>query len=113
MKKIIFTCGLIGMLILINSFTNSETSHELLTVKVTEKYYFSARHVTGSGIVVSEPGQEATEITALGELPTDNLQNQGIINKALNRITLKGWKLQSQSFGSNDIEQVTLYTFTK
>lgn len=113
MKKTIILFAAIAAISVLVAFTNSENQQEILSVRVTEKFAMSGT-MWKSELIVIEPNREAIVKTELGSLPKENISNLSLINKTLNEISAKGWKLQGISTSSSDSQQlVTLYTFVR
>lgn len=113
MKTIAAIISTILLVILIVSFKPSDSSLEILTVRVSEKVQMSGV-IWESEIIIAEPNQETKRISELGKLPKDNFSNLTTINNTLNQITAKGWKLNGVTSAAFDIQElVTIYTFTK
>ena len=111
MKNFTILTMITAVIIIASSFSNTEASQQILTMRVSEGFA-----LTGGEILIAEPNEPVKDYGDLGSNRDNNLMT---INKCLNLITSKGWKLGAVSCSSigsavnNVTPLVTIYTFTK
>ena len=110
--KIMTVVGVIAIASLLLAFVTTSPENEgnekILSVRVFESQGFSFM------VIVDENGkQETVELAKLVAKKDPQISNIVLINKALNDIGTKGYKLVAQS-GGNDVYCITTtYTFVK
>jgi len=106
-KKITLVVGLIIATLLVLAFVNKPAEQSILTMRVVE-----ATAGTNSSIsIVDENGK--LEKIELGKPTKDISVNMVKINKALNSIIERGYRLVSTAGSGDNYVIVTTYTFVK
>ena len=112
--KIMTVVGVIAIASLLLAFvptSPNEGNEKILTVKVIEA---QGAFLGSFIIIVDENGeQETVELERLVAKKSPFINNVVQINKTLNSIADKGYKLVSQSGGNDQYCLTTVYTFVK